>query len=848
MNLKVFSNRRFFPSILLLLIGLSTSSRAVEAADRPNVLIVVADDLGFSDLGCYGGEIATPNLDGLAKNGLRFTQFYNTARCWPSRAALLTGYYAQQVRRDTIPGIKSGAQGKRPTWAKLLPERLKPLGYRSYHSGKWHIDGQPIRNGFDHSYSLDDHDNHFEPRLQTEDGRALPSVKPGDGYYSSTAIADHAIKYLKDHAEHHGSQPFFSYIAFTAPHFPVQAPSEDVARYRSTYRAGWDALREDRFRRMKEMGIGGLSLAPIERDLGPPYAFPEAIKKLGPDEINRPVPWTTLSASQREFQAAKMAVHAAMVDRMDREIGRIIDQIREMKSLEDTLICFVSDNGASAEMMVRGDGHDLKAEPGSASTFLSIGPGWSSLANTPFRRHKTWVHEGGIATPLIVHWPSGIKGRGEIRQTPGHLIDIVPTILEAAGAKAPSKIEGQAVPPAPGKSLIPVFAKDGPIGRDSLWWLHEGNRALRVADWKIVASKDQPWELYNLGTDRSETVNLASSQLEKVMELAAIWTVKLEEFKAEAVEESAVERPPASKLPVKVFILAGQSNMEGQAVVDLEGKDYNDGKGTLKTLMRDPVKGTLFAHLKDAAGDWKTLDDVWVRYQPEDQPLRKGPLSVGFAVYNDRHHFGPELEFGHVMGEALENPVLIVKTAWGGKSLYRDFRPPSSGGKVGPYYSLMIEEVRESLANLAKDFPRFEGLGYELAGLVWYQGWNDGVDPRRAIPEYEQNLVNMIKDVRRDLKTPNLPVVIGELTGPWVKAPKEWERLRKAQANAANPPEFAGNVLFVETHDFVRNPADSPNPGHGHHEFGNAETYLLVGQALGNGMKTLLKSRPELKK
>jgi hypothetical protein len=194
MNLKVFSNRRFFPSILLLLIGLSTSSRAVEAADRPNVLIVVADDLGFSDLGCYGGEIATPNLDGLAKNGLRFTQFYNTARCWPSRAALLTGYYAQQVRRDTIPGIKSGAQGKRPTWAKLLPERLKPLGYRSYHSGKWHIDGQPIRNGFDHSYSLDDHDNHFEPRLQTEDGRALPSVKPGDGYYSSDQVPQRSCR------------------------------------------------------------------------------------------------------------------------------------------------------------------------------------------------------------------------------------------------------------------------------------------------------------------------------------------------------------------------------------------------------------------------------------------------------------------------------------------------------------------------------------------------------------------------------------------------------------------------------------------------------------------------------
>jgi hypothetical protein len=223
-----------------------------------------------------------------------------------------------------------------------------------------------------------------------------------------------------------------------------------------------------------------------------------------------------------------------------------------------------------------------------------------------------------------------------------------------------------------------------------------------------------------------------------------------------------------------------------------------------------------------------------VRYQPEDQPLRKGPLSVGFAVYDDKHHFGPELEFGQVVGDQYDQKVLLIKTAWGGKSLYRDFRPPSSGGTVGPYYLKMIAEVRESLANLSNDFPGIDGR-YELAGFVWYQGWNDGVDPKKAIPEYEQNLVNLIKDVRKDLNAPKLPVVIGELTGPWVEAPPEWTSLRAAQAAAASRPEFAGNVAFVPTRDFVRKPEDSPNPGHGHHEFGNAETYLLVGEALARG-------------
>jgi Carbohydrate esterase, sialic acid-specific acetylesterase len=302
---------------------------------------------------------------------------------------------------------------------------------------------------------------------------------------------------------------------------------------------------------------------------------------------------------------------------------------------------------------------------------------------------------------------------------------------------------------------------------------------------------------------------------------------------------SALAAPPRPK-PIKVFILAGQSNMEGQAVTDMTGSDYNEGKGTLNALFQDPTKAKLVQHLKNKNGEWAVRDDVWVHYQRENAPLLAGNLSVGFSVYGDTHHFGPELQIGHVLGDHFNEPVLLIKTAWGGKSLYQDFRPPRSGGEVGKYYNLMLADIRTALASLKTEFPGYKNQGYELAGLIWYQGWNDGVSPKIAIPEYEQNLTNLIKDVRKDLQAPKLPVVIGELTGPWVDAPKEWTDLRTAQAMVATHPEFRGNVAFVPTRNFVRKPEDSPHPGHGHHEFGNAETYFLVGDALGKGMLRLI--------
>jgi arylsulfatase len=531
--------------VLMTAAAMCGESAAAERNARPNVLIILADDLGYSDLGCYGGEIATPNLDSLARGGLRFTQFYNTARCWPTRAALLTGYYAQQVRRDTLQGITSGSRGTRPTWARLLPDMIRPAGYRSYHSGKWHIDGQPLAGGFDRSYLLQDQGRFFSPRVHFEDNEKRPAVERGSGYYATTAIADHAIACLREHAAHHAGQPFFQFVAFTAPHFPLQAIGGDIALYREKYRAGWDAVRAERWRRIREIGLVHGDLPPPEREVGPPYDFPEAIKTLGPGEINRPVPWTELSDQQREFQATKMAIHAAMVDRMDREIGRVLKQLRVMAAFDNTLILFLSDNGASAEIMVRDDGHDAAAEPGSAGSHLCLGPGWSTVANTPFRRHKTWVHEGGICTPLVAHWPRGFAARDELRHAPGHLIDLVPTILEVTGAERLASWEGQPVPAAPGVSLAPTFARDVGVARDELWWQHEGNRAIRVGDWKLVAAgKDAAWELYDLATDRTETRDIADRHPDRVAELDRRWRQRLKDFRTLAQRDLTPSNQP----------------------------------------------------------------------------------------------------------------------------------------------------------------------------------------------------------------------------------------------------------------------------------------------------------------
>ena len=499
------------------------------ATEKTNILLILADDLGYSDLGCYGSEISTPNLDSLAENGLRFTNFYNTARCWPTRAAILTGYYPQQVRRDTIKGKQGPRKGKRPSWASLAPALLKSAGYRSYHIGKWHIDGMPVASGFDRSYYLQDQSRFFNPETHHLDDTLLPPVKKGTPFYATTELANRTIGFLTEHESQHQGSPFFTYLAFAAPHFPLHALPEDIAKYENTYTSGWETIRTKRHQHMSELGFPKINLSPVIPNLGPPYHFPDHLKILGPNEVNRPLPWDSLTASQQTFQARKMAIHAAMIERMDQEIGRVISHLKKTNRFDDTLILFLSDNGASAEIMVRGDGHEPTAPMGSAATYLCLGPGWSTTANTPFRKHKTWTHEGGIATPLIAHWPKGITAKKEFRHTPAHVIDILPTLLNLTGLKRDS--------PAltfPGKSLLPLFFEDQKNFHQALWWCHEGHNAILRDGWKAVSSHKEPWELYKLTKDRSETQNLAAKHPDKLKSLITLWNKRADQYLAEA--------------------------------------------------------------------------------------------------------------------------------------------------------------------------------------------------------------------------------------------------------------------------------------------------------------------------
>ncbi|MDZ4404034.1 arylsulfatase [Prosthecobacter sp.] len=498
------------------------------APAKPNFLIILADDLGYSDLGCYGSEIATPNLDKLAAGGLRFTQFYNTARCWPTRSVLMTGHYAQQIGMDP-------QYGKFPAWVRTLPQRLSELGYRSYHSGKWHVGNAPrvvADGGFTRSYYVAQQDNHFHPKRHELDDQPLPV--PEGAWYSSTAMAQHAIDFLKEHAQQHAGTPFFTYLAFTAPHFPIQALPEDIAKYKDTYLKGWPTTRAARFERQKRMGLVDTTLSDPEPQITAPSGKESDLEILGAGETRHAVPWESLTDEQKQFQATKQAIHAAMIDRLDQEVGRVLAQLRAMNVFEDTLILLLSDNGASAEVMVRGLGHDKAAPMGAAASYLCLGPGGSTVSNTPFRRHKIWVHEGGISTPFIAHWPQGIAAKGELRHTPGHVIDVVPTLLALAGDAKPVMPEN--APPYPGRSLLPAFAKDETLSRDFLFWHHSGNRALREGDWKIVSAADNgdAWELYKLSTDRAESNNLATKEPERVKAMAERWEKLEQEFVAQA--------------------------------------------------------------------------------------------------------------------------------------------------------------------------------------------------------------------------------------------------------------------------------------------------------------------------
>lgn len=471
--------------------------------------------MGYSDARCYGGEVDTPNIDRLDSNGIRFTHGYTTARCGPSRSCLLTGQYAQQTASDIM------TPGKIPDYARFLPEYLKPLGYRSYHTGKWHMRHVTGEGGvgFDRSYTMLDEYRFFTQNRHLLDGEPLP--KPEPGYYSTTAIADYGIRFLKEHAQTNAGRPFFLHTCFHAPHFPLQAPQEDIDRYRDRFSEGWDTARERKWQRMRQMKLIDCPLAPLEPGTWTNWNTPDAelLAKIGPGEVARAVPWSTLNAEQKGLQRKKMAIHAAMITRMDLEIGRILKQVEAMGQLDNTLVLFLSDNGASSEQLIRGDGHDSSAPAGSAMTHLGLGPGWASNSNAPFRLHKSWVNEGGIATPWVVHWPKGFRARNTLRHDPCHMIDLLPTMLDAAGAnvdEGPAKIAG--------RSLVPAFQKDGAVRREYLYFNHNHNRALREGHWKLIATGDNgPWELYDLRKDRSEQHDVAAAHPEIASRMAARW-------------------------------------------------------------------------------------------------------------------------------------------------------------------------------------------------------------------------------------------------------------------------------------------------------------------------------------
>ena len=519
------------------------------AAAAPNIVLIMSDDMGYSDIGCYGGELRTPNLDGLAAKGIRFTQFYNTARCCPTRAALLTGLYPHQAGVGHMMADRGhdGYRGDLSRSCTTIAEALKAAGYGTYAAGKWHVTRHiqpegpkhnwPLQRGFDRYYgTIHGGGSYFDPSTLTRDNTPIspfadPEYRPQRFYYTD-AISDQAVRFIADHHKQHPAKPFFLYVAYTAAHWPMHAPPEDIARYRGKYDRGYAPAQAARLKRLKELGLLKARWLPA---------------KLAGD-------WEKVP--DKAWEAACMEVYAAMVDRMDQGIGRIVAQLKESGQLENTVIFYLQDNGGCAEPMgragtkahpeaPRGDRPTLpplkadallppgsvppqtrdgfpvlmgrKVLPGAGDTYIAYGQGWANVSNTPFREYKHWVHEGGISTPLIVHWPAGIAAsrRGKIEHQPGHLIDILATCLDLAGAKDRPKTEGVSLRPAlRGKSLRRA---------QPLFWEHEGNRAIRDGKWKLVAKENQPWELYDMEADRTETTSLAAKYPERARKLAAQW-------------------------------------------------------------------------------------------------------------------------------------------------------------------------------------------------------------------------------------------------------------------------------------------------------------------------------------
>jgi len=522
---------------------------------RPNVVLVLVDDMGFSDIGCYGGEIDTPNLDRLARGGVRFSQFYNTARCSPSRASLLTGLHPHQtgigiLTNDDSPRGYTGTINER---CVTIAEVLKTAGYATCLSGKWHLASEmktpngawPTRRGFDRFFgTLTGCGSFFQPGTLTRGETNVEDEALGPDFFYTDAITDEAVAFLSDRST---MAPFFLYVAYTAPHWPLHARDEDMAKYRGRFDEGWDVLRERRLERLREAGILEDSATLSERDPTQPS-------------------WN--SAQYKDWQAKRMEAYAAQIDRVDQGVGRILAALEAQGELEDTLVIFLSDNGASDEKLplvdlskfkMRTDilrtstrdgrevrfGNEPAIVPGGEDTYASYGRAWANLSNTPFRYYKQWTHEGGIATPLIVHWPQGNLRNGSVVRAAFQLVDVLPTVLEAAGAPYPARYEGREIIPCEGRSLLPALRGQS-VPEATLYWEHTGNAAVRRGRWKLLRSHPEAkkywvdsgdpalrarlaqefayrWELYDVEGDRSELHDVADQHPDLVRELRTQW-------------------------------------------------------------------------------------------------------------------------------------------------------------------------------------------------------------------------------------------------------------------------------------------------------------------------------------
>jgi len=469
---------------------------------RPNIVVIMADDMGFSDIGCFGSEIATPNLDRLAKEGLRLTQFYNCARCCPTRASLLTGLYnhqagiAHMVNKRPFPAY----QGYLNDRCVTLAEALRPAGYRVAMSGKWHVGEDrphwPTDRGFERYFGLiSGASNYF--RLDKDRKMALNDqpFTPGEGFYMTDAITDYAVRYIEEFGSK--SEPFLLYVAYTAPHWPLHALPEDIAKYRGKYLKGWDVLRRERHERQIAMGIVDRRWLITPRDAGVPA-------------------WETVA--DRDDRDLRMAVYAAQVDRLDQCIGRLTAKLRQVGVEENTLVLFLADNGGCAEEKISGQN---PLPPGPADSFTSYGRPWANASNTPFRLYKHWVHEGGIASPFIARWPRVIKSRNKLVNHPAHVIDIMATCLDVAGTPYPESSQGKEIAPLEGKSLVPLLREGKRQGHDALFWEHEGNRAVRQGEFKLVSRHPDRWEIYNMEDDRTEMKDLSKDRPDLAREMVA---------------------------------------------------------------------------------------------------------------------------------------------------------------------------------------------------------------------------------------------------------------------------------------------------------------------------------------